>query len=369
MGDPAGVGPEVIVKALDDGAVRRLARWVVFGSDRALAAAARACAVPATWAEFPPHFASSTLASLGAGEVGVVDLCRSVGLDAATDFPRRADGSNGALSFESVLRAIALAQLPHDHPWHAAAVVTGPINKQAWSLAGHGKYPGHTELFAEAFHTAKYAMMFHAGAGASCSRGGGREQDAPAPPFHGAPGMNVILATVHRPLRNVPDALTTQRVLDTIELGASAMKHLGVASPRVGVCGLNPHAGEHGLLGEEDDAVIAPAVASARAQGIDATGPWPADTIFQGALAYEGKPPARFDLVVAMYHDQGLIPLKTLAWDRAVNFTVGLSHNARPVWRTSPDHGTAFDIAGTGAAHVGSMKAAMTLAVKLATSG
>ncbi len=351
MGDPAGVGPEVIVKALDDGAVRRLARWVVFGSEHALAAAARSCQVPATWTELPTHFASSTLTSLQAGEVGVVDLCRDVGLDAAAAFPRAAHADNGRVSFASVQHAIDLAKLPPGHPWHAAAVVTGPINKEAWAMAGHAKYPGHTELFAEAFGAQKFAMMFH------------------APPAGTVkPGMNVILATVHRPLRTVADALTTQRITDTIELGHAAMQRLGFASPRIGVCGLNPHAGEHGLLGSEDDAVIAPAVAAVRSRGIDAAGPWPADTIFQGALAYDGVPASRFDLVVAMYHDQGLIPLKTLAWDRAVNMTVGLKHEGRPAWRTSPDHGTAFDIAGTGKADEGSMKAAIVLAAKLATS-
>lgn len=354
MGDPGGVGPEVILKALDDGAVRRRARWLLFASDRAMTQAARECRIPAAWTELPGQFASTTLTSLEAGEVGVVDLCRDVGLDPATDFARRPDRTNGVVSFECVRRAIELMQLPGEHPWRAGAVVTGPISKEAWALAGWARYPGHTELFAESFRAQKFAMMFHA---------------PPAQTAHGqGPGLNVILATVHRPLRTVPGALTTARVLETIELGHGAMRRLGFPSPRIGVCGLNPHAGEHGLLGDEDDRVISPAVAAARNSGWDASGPWPADTIFQGALAYEGAPAARFDLVVAMYHDQGLIPLKTLAWDRAVNFTVGLSHGGHPVWRTSPDHGTAFDIAGAANADAGSMKAAVLLAVRLAGS-
>ena len=141
------------------------------------------------------------------------------------------------------------------------------------------------------------------------------------------------------------------------------MQRLGVASPRVGLCGLNPHAGEGGLLGEEDDRIIAPGAAQLRAMGIDVQGPLPADTIFAKALAWPGERPSHFDLVVAMYHDQGLTPLKMLAWDRAVNMTVGLSWKGMHVIRTSPDHGTAFDIAGMGKANEGSMKAAMRVAV------
>ncbi len=364
MGDPAGVGPEVIIKALEDGALRRTARWVIFGSSGVLSNAAAACHVPATWTELPHHFSSSTLTALSASEVGLVDLCHEAGLGTSTSFPRRADANNGTLSFTCVQRAIELARLPHDHPWHAAAVVTGPIHKQGWSLAGLAKYPGHTELFAEAFGASKFAMMFHAPP--TAERTSARSRPGP---IASTAGLNVILATVHQPLRAVPDALTTERVLNTIQLGTDAMQRLGHAAPRIGVCGLNPHAGEHGLLGREDDAIIAPAVAAARALGIDASGPWPADTIFQNALSYEHAPASRFDLVVAMYHDQGLIPIKTLAWDRAVNFTVGLTHAGRAVHRTSPDHGTAFDIAGTGKADEGSMKAALMLAVRLALSG
>jgi 4-hydroxythreonine-4-phosphate dehydrogenase len=354
MGDPGGIGPEVILRALDDGDVRRRARWLIFGHEGVMEQAARACGAPALWHTLAPNFVSSTLGELRAGEVGLVE----VGAWRAEGSRARADAAAGALSFQCVRGAIERAQLPRDHPWRASAVVTGPISKEAWALAGHGKYPGHTELFAEAFGAKKWAMMFHAGAWSKDERG----LNGPAPEEKPAPGLNVILVTTHRPLRTVPDALTSERIVETIELGALAMRELGVAAPRIGVCGLNPHAGEHGLLGEEDDRVIAPAIARARSMGIDASGPWPADTIFQGALSFDNRPPARFDLVVAMYHDQGLIPLKTLAWDRAVNMTVGLEHEGRPVLRTSPDHGTAFDIAGRGIANPGSMKAALRLA-------
>ncbi len=358
MGDPAGIGPEVIARALDDGAVRKLARWVIFGSDRAMERAARACKVSAPWIDLHEHFASSTLSALHTAEVGLVDLATPAGLSPSHDFLARAEASNGQLSFFCVERAIALARLPHAHPWHASAVVTGPINKEAWALAGHTAYPGHTELFAERFGAAKSAMMFHA----PVPSGG----EADSRSF--AAGLNVVLVTTHRPLRTVAEAISTQRILDVIRLGDAAMRRLGYESPRIGVCGLNPHAGEHGLLGDEDERVIAPAVAAAKGAGLDVSGPFPADTIFQSAVARPGKPAAKFDLVVAMYHDQGLIPLKTLAWDRAVNMTIGLEHEGKPIFRTSPDHGTAFDIAGRAIADAGSMKAAMVLAARMAAA-
>jgi 4-phospho-D-threonate 3-dehydrogenase / 4-phospho-D-erythronate 3-dehydrogenase len=216
-------------------------------------------------------------------------------------------------------------------PGRAAGVVTGPISKQAWQLAGHGEFPGHTELFAARFGVERFGMMFV------------------------SPRLRTILATTHIPLMAVGSALTVARVLETIELGFAACVEMGLERPRIAVCGLNPHAGEGGLLGAEDGEVIAPAIAAARESGIDARGPFPGDTIFNAAV--QGV----FDLVVAMYHDQGLIPIKLLERDRAVNVTVGL-----PVVRTSPDHGTAFDIAGQNRADPGSMKAALALAAQMA---
>ena len=170
-----------------------------------------------------------------------------------------------------------------------------------------------------------------------------------------SPRLKVILATVHVPLRMVPGLLTRERVVRTIELGAAECARLGVGGPRVAVCGVNPHAGEAGLLGDDEGRVIGPAIEAAKKRGIDARGPFPGDTVFNAAVKGE------FDLVVAMYHDQGLIRVKLLDRDRAVNVTVGL-----PVIRTSPDHGTAFDIAGRGIADAGSMKAAIRLAVRMA---
>jgi len=355
MGDPLGIGPEVIAKSLADGAVRSRARWVILGDSRTMANAATACNLPALWTDLPAAaLASNRFVPDRAGEVVVVDIHADEDQrETSRTNTRPTPAEAGAASYAYVEQAIALAKLPADHPWHASAVVTAPISKHHWSLAGHTRFPGHTELFAHATSTPKFAMMFH------------------APPIDEAlaidpapvsrVGLNLILATVHQPLRTVASTLTTQRIVDVITLGAQQLQRMGIESPRIGVCGLNPHAGEQGLLGDEDDRIIAPAVLQARAAGLSATGPHPADTIFQSALSRLSKgvlhAPTRFDLVVAMYHDQGLAPLKTLAWDRAVNLTVGL-----PFLRTSPDHGTAFDIAGKGLAHEGSMKASLLLA-------
>ena len=199
-------------------------------------------------------------------------------------------------------------------------------------MAGKGRFPGHTELLAARFHAKRTRMMFV------------------------SPALNVILATAHVPLMQLRDLLSIGRVFDTIDLGHEACLRLGIEAPRIAVCGLNPHAGEGGLLGDEDGRVIEPAIAMAREHGIDACGPFPGDTVFRAAVS------GRWDLVVAMYHDQGLIPVKLLAFDEAVNATVGL-----PAVRTSPDHGTAYDIAGQDRADPGSMKAAMRLAVRLAS--
>jgi 4-hydroxythreonine-4-phosphate dehydrogenase len=366
MGDPLGIGPEVIAKSLADGAVRSRARWVILGDSRTMANAATACSLPALWTDLPAAaLASNRFVPTRPGEVVVVDIhADDQQPESSRSNARPTPAQAGAASYAYVEQAIALAKLPVDHPWHASAVVTAPISKHHWSLAGHTRFPGHTELFAHATSTPKFAMMFHAppiedaspNAGAEALRSPGSH---PPPVSH--VGLNLILATVHQPLRTVASTLTTQRIVDVITLGAQQLQRMGIESPRIGVCGLNPHAGEQGLLGDEDDRIIAPAVLQARAAGLSATGPHPADTIFQSALSRLSRgvlhAPTRFDLVVAMYHDQGLAPLKTLAWDRAVNLTVGL-----PFLRTSPDHGTAFDIAGKGLAHEGSMKAALLLA-------
>lgn len=324
MGDPGGIGPEVLVKALGDTTLRARARWVVHGLQTPMTLAARAAGIEPYW---------SLHASSGPppGIPGVV-LVDHEQLAGPGPWPAHDDSRAGAASLAFLNAAIADAQRPG--PERARAIVTGPISKAAWALAGERRFHGHTELLAHRFGDAPHAMMF------------------------ASPVLNVILVTAHVPLARVPGLLNPQHIARTIRLGHDAMRTLAGSSPRIAVCGVNPHAGESGLLGDEDARLIAPAIESAKREGIDASGPFPADTIFLRALSGSAR---RFDLVVAMYHDQGLIPLKLLARDTAVNMTVGL-----PVPRTSPDHGTAFDIAGRNLADPGSMRAACEMAVRLA---
>lgn len=356
MGDPAGIGPEVVAKALAHGPTRGAARWVVVGSRAVLDAACATLGLSPAWSVRPWAIGAAlepALAPRHAGDVTLLDMPAH----ATPTLPRCPTALGGRASLDFVHGAIAMA-LDGATPgaWRPDAIVTAPISKEAWVLAGESRYPGHTELFADAFASPRSAMMFAAS-----------PREAHAPLGSSIPaGLHVILASAHVPLARVAGVLTTQRVREVIALGTRTMQRLGVAHPRVGVCGLNPHAGEHGVLGSEDDAVIKPAIEQARLDGIDASGPIPADTIFAGALAWPGRAPARFDLVVAMYHDQGLIPLKLVAFDRAVNLTVGLERAGAPFWRTSPDHGTAYDIAGKGVADAGSMIAACGLAARLA---
>jgi len=330
LGDPGGIGPEVIVKALADRKVRNLARWRILGTGAPLHAAAHAAGVEPFW--WRVAHGSDLIDTALTHDVTLIDYESG---EAHADPPHAPAKRSGELSFRFVEDAIASALLKRDDPLHADGIVTGPICKEAWGLAGRGKYPGHTELFATRFGVKRHGMMF------VCEQ------------------LRVILATAHLPLMDVRNVLTIGRVFDAIDLGAEACRRLGVARPRIAVCGLNPHAGEGGLLGDEEQRVIKPAIEVAQNHGIDATGPHPADTVFRDAVPREGRR-ARFDLVVAMYHDQGLIPVKLLYRDEAVNVTVGL-----PTIRTSPDHGTAFDIAGRGVADAGSMASAMRLAVKM----
>jgi 4-hydroxythreonine-4-phosphate dehydrogenase len=210
------------------------------------------------------------------------------------------------------------------------AMVTSPICKEGLKLAGIN-YPGHTEMIAELTGTKRYGMMLMGN------------------------GLRVMLATRHLPLRQVADALTKETILEAIELTGEALNWFGLTNGRIGVCGLNPHAGDGGALGDEEIRIIAPAIETARAKGFNAIGPIPADVIFFQCLE------KTYDAVVAMYHDQGLGPLKMHAFDCGVNWTVGL-----PIVRTSPDHGTAFNIAGKGVAKPYSMIAAIETAIELA---
>lgn len=329
-GDPLGIGPEITVKALADHRLRSSARFLVFGLAPAFEASARAAGITPYWSCTPRS-------------VDLNESSRSLDVllldDPKTFIPegteRGPDRLAGAASYRDVEDAINAALLPAGNPRHADAIVTAPISKTAWNLAGITRCPGHTELLAERFGAEHTAMMFV------------------------GPILRVVLVTIHVPLARVPDQLTTERVARTILLTHQACVDLALtdAPPRIAVCGLNPHAGEDGLLGNEDLEIIKPAVDRAASEGVDVTGPHPADTLFLAAAR------RKHDVVIAMYHDQGLTPIKLMDAERAVNLTIGLPHTIR----TSPAHGTAFDIAGRNAANPESMTASLELAIKLAS--
>jgi 4-hydroxythreonine-4-phosphate dehydrogenase len=268
------------------------------------------------------------VARAAAADSRVLDVCEPIlyGPPAGQTFPAGVlSAEAGRAAYESIVRAVEDARRRD-----VAAIATAPVNKEAFRLAGL-PWSGHTDLLAHLTGARAVAMMFYSDA------------------------LRVVLATVHIPLADVPGALTAASLSETIRLTACAMPRFGYSKPRIAVAGLNPHAGEHGLFGTEEDTAIRPAVQASRAAGIDVSGPFPADTLFVRARRGE------FDVVVACYHDQGLIPVKLVAFGQAVNVTLGL-----PIVRTSVDHGTAFDIAGRGVADAGSMVAATLLAAKLA---
>jgi 4-hydroxythreonine-4-phosphate dehydrogenase len=278
VGDPAGIGPEIVGKAVADPRVREVCVPVVYGPDRV--------------EEFLPGAPSER---------------------------------TGFAAYEVIIRAVQDAATGR-----VDAIATAPVSKEAFALAGL-PWRGHTDLLAHLTGSPFVAMMFD------------------------SPKLRVVLATIHVALREVPDLITRERMERTIRLTAAELPRFGIAAPRIAVAGLNPHAGEHGLMGREDDEEIAPAVQACRADGLDVTGPLAGDTVFTRAAR------GQFDVVVACYHDQGLIPVKLAAFGESVNVTLGL-----PVIRTSVDHGTAFDIAGRGLADPGSMIQAVRLAAQLA---
>lgn len=319
MGDPLGVGPEVTVKALADPELRAAARFIVFGLHDVMELAADQAEINPYWWREP----YDGQARVGSG-VLVADFddlrLGSVNGD------RGPDEAAGRASFRFVQEG-----LRHARSGAIDAVVTGPICKESWNLAKQ-PYAGHTDFLARQFETRRVAMCFVAGR------------------------LRVALASDHIPLFELRNRFTIGMVHQPIDLLDRALREwFGVARPHIGVLGLNPHAGENGLLGDEEQRVIEPAMVMARNAGLRVSGPLPADTAF--------TPDAidRFDGIVAMYHDQGLIPVKMAAFHSAVNVTLGL-----PIVRTSPDHGTAFDIAGKSRANPGSMRAAIALAVDLA---
>ena len=295
VGDPAGIGPEIILEALARCA--DLAEFTVYGDVSAVERAG----MLAMAVRRAPHASAAVTPGKPdpAAAAGVVDAIRAAASDCLA----------GSLD----------------------AMVTGPISKQMLARGGF-PYPGHTELLEEAAGGGKAVMLLV------------------------GEGLRVGLATIHCPLREVPGRLSTAHLSDVLRvMHADLGRRFGIPAPRIAVCGLNPHAGEAGRFGDEELRVIAPAIEQARAAGVDARGPYPADSLFHRAVQGE------FDAVLAMYHDQGLAPLKLHAFGRAVNVTLGL-----PIVRTSVDHGTAFDIAGRGEASATSLVEAVQLAVEMA---
>ena len=324
MGDPLGIGPEVLVKSLARMERSGGVNFVIYGCNETLTLTADRLEERPSWSRIPHD--STRLERPIKDEVIVRDYELPESLRSCETGPTQAGGQLSRLFVEN---AIDDAMREEDDPRHIDALVTGPISKTAWSLAG-SRFPGHTELIAHRTRSKRHSMLFH------------------------TDKLVVGLATAHVPLMELRNLLTIGRVFEPIDLGAAFCRDLGIEDPRVAVCGLNPHAGEDGLLGDEDQRIIVPAIEMARNAGVDAHGPFPADTIFIEAAK------GRWDLVVAMYHDQGLIPAKLLGNRSSVNVTAGT-----PLLRTSPDHGTAYDIATQGKAVPDSMMAAIKLAIRL----
>jgi 4-hydroxythreonine-4-phosphate dehydrogenase len=317
MGDPCGIGPEIIAKLYMDRIA--LPSTLVLGDVGRIEHVIQLLDLPlkVKAIDGPQDL------QLSPATINVISLSRL-----PKDLPfGQLDARAGRAAYDYIRAGIELALQKR-----IRAVVTAPINKEALRLADI-HYPGHTEILADFSGTKDFAMML-------------MNDD-----------LRVILVTIHISLREAIEQLTVERELMTIRLAHRAMTQLGIAGPRIAVAGLNPHAGEHGLFGSEDEAIIRPAIQQAQAEGIDASGPWPGDTVFMHARQ------GRFDIVVAQYHDQGLIPVKYLGVDEGVNITVGL-----PFVRTSVDHGTAFDIAGTGKASHASLRVAVQQAALLANT-
>lgn len=328
MGDPAGIGPETLLRAFHQG---HADGCVIVGDPAVFQRAARCLDAPVS-----PLALLDAPGELAEAPAGCVPIWRPRDLpEGLADVAwGRVDARCGAAAAACIEAAARLAL-----QGAAAAIVTAPIHKEALAAAGIG-FPGHTEM-----------LQSVAAAGAALP---------PVRMMLANDELRVVLVTIHLSLRRAIDAVTFDAVLDTLRITHRAGAAWGRAAPRIAVAGLNPHAGEGGLFGDEELRIIAPAIATARREGIDAHGPFAPDTVFMRARHAPGHP-GEFDAVVAMTHDHGLIPVKYLGVEHGVNVTLGL-----PFVRTSPDHGTAFDIAGRGAADPSSLVAAIRMARRLA---
>lgn len=294
LGDPAGIGAEIVLKSVLSDHVLSIYKPVLVGDSALLNAAAKL---------------------LGAApDKSLFELVETGAITDGSFFKNKPSAEGGKAAVSYIKKAVELAL-----SGEVDALVTAPITKESLKMAGY-KWPGHTEMLAELTTTKDYAMMLCGGP------------------------LNVVLVTIHTAIKNVPAMVTKDSVLRTIMLAQRASEMMGIKEPKIAVTGLNPHAGESGMFGDEEQNEIIPAVEEAQRIGIPVSGPYPPDTLFHRAYKKE------FDIVVCMYHDQGLIPLKMIAFDKGVNVTVGL-----PFVRTSPDHGTAYDIAWKGIANPSSM--------------
>ena len=316
LGDPVGIGPEIIVKAFSDPGLFQTARPLVLGDIKVLSRARDMLA---------PSLAIHPIDTPAQGKFspGTIDIIPLSDLALAEVTWGKPTRATGHAMTQYILKGVDLAL-----SGETDAIVTSPINKAAMNMAGY-HYNGHTELIAERTGTTRYAMML---AGEK---------------------LRVVLVSIHMPFKDVPKVLTTDKIVDLTQLTAeSLISRFGIENPRIAVAGLNPHAGEDKMFGDEEETIITPAVDICREEGFAVTGPFPPDTVYYHAVQ------GRFDAVVSMYHDQGLIPFKLIHFENGVNTTLGL-----PIVRTSVDHGTAYDIAGQGIARPDSLLAAVDMAV------
>ncbi len=329
MGDPAGIGPEIIVKSLQNPAIYEECKPLVFADVKVMEMALSVCK-----SDLKIHSVSSV--SEAKFKYGTIDVFNLNNVDISKLEYGKVSPMAGNAAFESIHKVIEMALAKE-----IDATVTAPINKESLNLAGH-HFSGHTEIYAHFTHTEKYAMLL------------------------ADETLRVIHATTHVPLRKACEIISKERIFDVIKLLDDACKQFGITHPKIGVAGLNPHAGDGGLFGDEDEKQILPAVKEAQILGFNVEGPVPADTLFSKAI--QGK----YDGCVAMYHDQGHIPFKLIGfkWNnktqtmdsvKGVNITLGL-----PIIRTSVDHGTAFEIAGKGIASEDAMTIAIEYAIKMA---
>lgn len=330
MGDAAGIGPEVLLKAVHDSEVLALCRPLLVGHPEILRRTLKVIGSTRALTEIQSPQQAHAVSD---EELACWCPCQNdvVNVPLGTN-----DARSGQAAYDCLVAA-ARAALRHE----VHAITTAPLSKAALRMAGR-HYPGHTEILAEECGVTDFGMMLYLPRGEI---------------VQAACGLGVVHTTLHTSIRSVPDLLTTDGIAEKIHLMHDFMHRVGCAAPRVAVCALNPHAGEGGLFGDEEARLIGPAVERCRAEGLQACGPFPTDTLMRRAVSGE------FDGVVAMYHDQGHIALKLIAFDRAVNVTLGL-----PIVRTSPSHGTAFDIAGHNKASADGMREAIRVAALLCRS-